>query len=96
VPAIGLVPLAHVLGERDVGVVLDGDVVLVVDQRQVAQLLVPGKGTGLVGDALHDVAVGGDHVDVVVEGAGTGCGIRVEQTALAALGDGHPHCRGQT
>ena len=96
VPAVGLVALAHVLGERDVGVVLDGDVVLVVDHRQVAQLLVPGKGTGLVGDALHHVAVGGDHVDVVVERARPGRCVRVQQTALAARGERHPDCRGET
>ena len=40
VPAVGLVARRDVLGEGDVGVVLDGDLVVVVDQREVAELLV--------------------------------------------------------
>lgn len=40
VPAVGLVALQHVLGEGGGGVALDGDVVVVVDEDQIAQLLV--------------------------------------------------------
>src|SRR5690606_24593886 len=40
VPAVGLVPLRDVLGEGDVGVALDRDPVVVVDDGEVAQLLV--------------------------------------------------------
>ena len=43
VPAVGLVALDDVLGERDVGVVLDRDVVVVPEQDQVAELLVPAR-----------------------------------------------------
>ena len=43
VPAVRLVALEHVLAERDGGVVLDGDVVVVVEQDQVAELLVAGQ-----------------------------------------------------
>ena len=96
VPAVGLVALRDVLGERDVGVVLDRDVVLVVDQREVAELLVRGQRGGLVGDALHDVAVGGQHEDVVVEDALTGLGAGVEHLPLPTLGERHPHGRRQT
>ena len=42
VPAVGLVALGDVLGQRDVGVVLDRDLVLVVDQGEVAELLGAG------------------------------------------------------
>ena len=42
VPAVRLVAPGDVLAERDVGVVLDGDLVVVVDQREVAELLVAG------------------------------------------------------
>ena len=42
VPAVGLVARGDVLGERDVGVVLDRDLVVVVDQGQVAELLGAG------------------------------------------------------
>ena len=47
VPAVGLVARADVLGERDVGVVLDRDPVGVVDHREVAELLDAGDGRGL-------------------------------------------------
>src|SRR5690606_39065303 len=62
VPAVGLVPLGGVLGQGDPGVVLDGDLIGVVDHREVAQLLGPGQRGRLGGDAFLDVAVGGDHV----------------------------------
>jgi len=89
VPAVGLVALGHVLREGDVRVVLDRDEVLVVDHGEVAELLVTGQRRGLVADPLHDVAVRGHDVDVVVEKALTGLGVGVEQTALATLAEGH-------
>ncbi len=84
VPAVRGEAGRDVLAEGDVGVVLDGDVVRVVERHEVAELLVPGQGRGLGRDALHHVAVGGQDVHVVVEGAGSGGRVRVEQTALAA------------
>ncbi len=89
VPAVRRVAGRHVLAQRDAGVVLDRDLVVVVDHAEVAQLLVPGQGAGLVADALLDVAVGGDAPDVVVEDRLTGLGLRVEQAALAAGRHGH-------
>ena len=89
VPAVRLVAGRGVLGERDRGVVLDGDVVLVVDQRQVAEPLGAGERGRLAADALLDVAVGGDAPDVVVEGALAGCRVRVEEAALPAGGHRH-------
>jgi hypothetical protein len=47
VPAVGLVALAYVLGERHGGVVLDRDVVVVPQQGQVPELLVSGERGGL-------------------------------------------------
>ena len=84
VPAVGGVAGGHVLAEGDVGVVLDRDLVVVVDQDQVAQLLVAGQGRRLGADTLLDVTVAGQHEDVVVEGALTLGGVGVEQAALAA------------
>ena len=75
VPAVGLVALGDVLGEGDVGVVLDGDLVRVVDHDEVAELLVAGERGGLAGHALLQVAVAGDHVDEVVERARAGRGV---------------------
>lgn len=84
-PAVGGVASGGVLAQGDVGVVLDRDLVRVVDRDQVAELLRAGERAGLAGHALLDIAVAGDHVDVVVEGAGARGGLRVEQTALVAL-----------
>ena len=95
VPAVGLVALGHVLGERDLGLVLDRDGVLVVDDGEVAELLVAGQGGGLVRDALHDVAVRGEHPDVVVERAGARLRVGVEQAALATLRHRHADRGGQ-
>jgi hypothetical protein len=86
VPAVRLVARRDVLGEGDVGVVLDRDAVVVPQQRQVAQLLRAGQRGRLGRDTLLQVAVGRDDVHVVVEGALTGSGVRVEQAALAAGG----------
>jgi hypothetical protein len=89
VPAVSLVALADVLGERDVGAALDGDLVVVVDQDQVAELLGAGDRGGLAADALLEVAVAGDGVDEVVERRGAQRGVGVEQAVLAAGGHGH-------
>ena len=83
VPAVRGVAGGDVLGQGDVGVVLDGDPVAVVDQRQVAQPLGGAEGGRLAADALLDVAVGGQAVDVVVEGRLARRGVGVEQAALA-------------
>ena len=95
VPAISLVAGRGVLGERDVGVVLDRDLVVVPEHDQVAQLLGARNRRRLGGDALFHVAVGGDHVDVVVERAGARGGVGVEQPALVARRHRHPDRRGQ-
>jgi hypothetical protein len=89
VPAVGLVALADVLGEGDVGVVLDRDPVVVVDQDQVAQPLGAGQRRGLAADALLQVAVRGEAPDVVVEQALALGGVGVEQAPLAAGGHRH-------
>ncbi len=83
-PAVRLVALGDVFGERDVRVVFDRDLVRVVDRDEVAELLVAGEAGCLGGDALLQVAVTGDHVDEVVERARAGSGLGVEQPALVA------------
>ena len=94
-PAVCLIARRSVLGERDIGVVFDGDLVVVPEDDQVAQLLSPGQRARLAGDALLHVAVGGDHIDVVIEGAGAGRGVGIEQAALEASGHCHADRRGQ-
>ncbi len=83
VPAVGLEALAHVLGEGEVGGAVDGDVVVVVEEDQLAELLVAGEGGGLAADALHHAAVAGQHVGVVVDD------VVAEGGGEEALGDGH-------
>ena len=89
VPAVGLIPRTDILGLGDVGVVLDGDLVVVVQDDQVAELLVAAERGDLVADALLHVPVRDEAVDEVVERAGAGLGVRVEQAALAAGTHGH-------
>ena len=60
-PAVGLVALDPVLGERDLGVAVDRDVVVVVEEHQVVEAQMPGQRRGLARHALHQVAVRDDH-----------------------------------
>jgi len=92
VPAIRLVALGDVLAEGDVGVALDGDLVGVVDDRQVAQLLGARDRGGLAADALLQVAVGGDDVDVVVEDR-LAVRVRVEDAARPTQSASAGSCR---
>lgn len=89
VPAVRLVAREHVLGEGDVRVVLDRDLVVVPDHDEVAGSLVARERGGLGGHTLLQVAVGRDDVHVVVERALAGRRRRVEQAALAAGRHGH-------
>ena len=67
VPAVGLEALADVVGVGQLGRPVDRDVVVVVDADQPAEAEVAGERRGLVADALHEAAVAGDHVRVVVD-----------------------------
>ena len=89
VPAVRRVARPDVLAEGDRRVVLDRDLVVVPDHREVAEALRARERGGLGGDALLEVAVGADHPDVVVERARAGRGVGVEQAALVALAHGH-------
>ena len=89
VPAVGGVPAEHVLRQGDLGVALDRDVVVVVEQDEVAELLVAREARRLRLDALLDVAVRGEDPDRVVERRLARRGVRVEQPALPAGGHRH-------
>ena len=90
VPVVGLVALRDILGQSDVRVVFDRDLVRVIDDDEVAQLLVSSERGCLARHTLFKVAVGGDDVDEVVEGRLAGRCLRVEQTSLV------PCCVGET
>ena len=81
----------HVLAEREAGGALDGDLVVVVEPAQVRQLEVPGERGGLGADALHQAAVAGDGVDVVVEQV---VARAVERGGLPEPGDRHTDAGG--
>ncbi len=96
VPAVRLVPLGGLLGDGCRRVALDGDVVVVPQQHEVAELLVAGQRGRLRGDALLEAAVTGDGEDEVVEGGLASGGVRVEQAALVAGGHRHADRVGDT
>ena len=67
VPAVGLEAGGGVVVEPAVGVAVDGDVVVVVEHDQLAQLERAGQRAGLVRDAFHQAAVAGEHPGVVID-----------------------------
>ena len=77
--------------KRDVGVVLDGDLVVVVDAAtRLPSCWWPASERRLAADALLDVAVGGEAPrSCGRRRLSPGGGVRVEQAALAAGGHGH-------
>ena len=91
VPAVGLVALADVLAHRERGVALDRDVVVVVEDGQPAEAEVAGEGARLVADALLHIAVGRDHVRVVIDDVVAGA---VEAGGEHALGEREPDAHG--
>ena len=66
-PAIRLVPLDDILGEGLVGVTVDGDVVVVIDGDQVAELEVASQRGSLARDTLHQAAIAEEAVGVIVD-----------------------------
>eukprot|EP00972_Heterocapsa_arctica_P054463 8025327-Heterocapsa_arctica.AAC.1 len=59
-PAVRLIAHAHILGEGELGVAVDGDAVVIVEDDELAQLQVAGIRAGLVRDALLAAAVAHD------------------------------------
>ena len=86
-PAVGLEPALHVLGEGQRGVAVDGDVVVVVDHGELAEPEVPGERRGLARHAFHQVAVAGERPGPVIHDLVSG---PVELLGQEALGDRHP------
>jgi len=83
VPAVRLEALADILGEGEIGGAVDGDVVVVVEDDQLAEPLVAGERGGLAADALHHAAVAGQRVGVVVHD------VRAVGRGEEALGERH-------
>ena len=66
-PAEPLELLPHVLGEGEVRLALDRDLVVVVEPAEIREAEMAGDRGRLGGHALHQVAVAAEHVGVVVE-----------------------------
>ena len=93
VPSIRRVAGGYILAEGNIDIVLDRDLVCVVQDHQVAELLVASQRRGLCGDSLLQVTVTSDDVNVVVKGRLAGCGVGVKQSALKTLRIGKTGCR---
>ena len=89
VPAVGVEAGRGVVRERQLGRAVDRDVVVVVDVHQAAQAQVPGQRSGLVADALGQVAVGDHRPDVVV------ADVDAEALPQRRLGDRHADAVGE-
>src|SRR6185295_384303 len=57
VPSVGKEPPSNILGERDIRLAFDGDVVVVVNPAQVVELEVSSQRGGLCRDAFHHATV---------------------------------------
>ena len=86
VPPVGQEPGGDILGEREVGAALDGDVVVVEDPAEVIEAQVAGERCRLGADAFHQAAVAADGVDVVVEHLEAWFVVAIGEPPL---GDGH-------
>ena len=89
VPAVGLVAGDHVFVESNIRIVLNRDAVIVPEDNQVAQLLRTRQGRSLSGNALLQVTIGRNGVDVVVEGRLVGRCLWIEKAALFPCRHGH-------
>ena len=82
-PAGGIEARSRVVGEREAGGAVDGDVVGIVEHDQPVQLKVTGERDRLLADALHQAAVAAGDVGVVIHE------VRAEAGRHAALRQRH-------
>ena len=92
VPADSAEASRNVLRERQADGAGQRDLVLVVEIDQLAQPEMTGERGGLGGDPFHQVAVGDDAVDVVVDDIEPRA---VEGRGQEPLGDGHANAIGE-
>ena len=90
-PAVALVALGHIFGEREVGWAIERDVVGVVEVDELAELEMAGERRCLGTDTFHEVAIAAEHPGVVVDEGLLG---GVEAMSHVALSDGHADCVG--
>jgi hypothetical protein len=93
VPAVSLVSLVDVLSEGNVGVTVNGDVVVIPDGNQVTELEVTSERAGFARDTLHEAAIAEEAVGVVVDEIETRL---VEAGSGVSLGNGKTDSVGNT
>ena len=74
-------------------ILTNGNVVVIVDSDEIAQLQVTGHGGGLTGDTLHSAAITEEGVGVVVEKLEAGL---VVDTSGVSLSNGQTNSIGET
>ena len=87
-PAVGLETAGNVLQESDVGVALNGDLVVVVYDDEFTQAQSSSQGSGFGSNAFLEVAVRCQSIGIVVNDFVAGA---VEAGCQPTLGQGHAH-----
>src|SRR5581483_6272181 len=87
VPSVCLEPPAHVLGECDVRMAVDSDVIVVVDVDDVAESEMARERGGFAGNPLHQISVTDDRKNAM----GKNPGILSEARLDMFAGDRHAH-----
>ncbi len=85
-PAVSFIALADIFGESDVGIALDGNVIIIVKHDQLAQFQGAGQGSCFAGDPFHQAAVANKCVGVMVDDLEIGA---VEPGGQMSLADRH-------
>jgi hypothetical protein len=87
-PAVGLESPGRIGARGERGGAFDSDAVVVVEADQLAETKMTGQGRGLMGDALHEIAVAGDKVGAVIDHR---VSRPVEHRGEMGLGERHAH-----
>src|SRR5450830_1637037 len=85
-PAVPFEPFLNVLVEGEASVAFDRDVIVVIEQVQLAEAEMPGERRRFGGDSLHEVAVAAESPHPVVDDLVAGA---VEPVREEAFGDRH-------
>ena len=86
IPSVGLVTLEDILGEGNVSTTVNGDVVVVINDNQTAELEVAGNRGSLVGNSLLQTTISAESVNVVVDNGET---LLVEGSGQIGLSNSH-------
>src|SRR5579859_8176610 len=81
-PVIGLEALAHIFAEGQTGIALDRNMVIIVEVDKFAELEKTSHGSGLRGDAFHQIAIAGNGVDIMIDNSVIRAVVAISQEAL--------------